>query len=547
MATDAEIRARGIKYLPQQKYLQNPYEFPVEEVVEETGGGITNTNAFNNSGNDGFNSAGNAFGYGSPVNEVNVRTFNPQSNDPTGSVASAQEEYNQLGDIKDKSIYSNYADINNQIMDNRQNYQANYKSPYEDSIDLGYQGTLGNKGRLNRFRNKVGDVAKFAGALLPFPLNVATKFLPRGDDNGIGGGSYGIAGLSDAQKEAYNTLAKDGMLFSGSSGMKTLTGKNFTGKGYMEGQRDIYNREFAGMTDEEIEDLKNNPKQRFKYKQYLESSALFKEKIENDKKLQKAEKNRLQGLIGTRGTDRNTGTTSTIQGESGGNTRGTSRASDHGKSVGLGHNAGNVRSANAAGTGSAQGYNQNLRSGGRAGYFFGGRARLQGGGMSQGNEENQKQSAEMGNTTVSNNNDSGKDNPPNFFVEDKTSIVDTSGLKSKSPEININYTDPKNYASLKSRVYNTNILENDDLNVDGTLSGEIGPVSYNTNFTDEGITNTNLTANNFNADIDANKNYSIGYANNYNGIDYGAKYDSNGNLMFNAGVKFKNGGLASIL
>ena len=547
MATDAEIRARGIKYLPQQKYLQNPYEFPVEEVVEETGGGITNTNAFNNSGNDGFNSAGNAFGYGSPVNEVNVRTFNPQSNDPTGSVASAQEEYNQLGDIKDKSIYSNYADINNQIMDNRQNYQANYKSPYEDSIDLGYQGTLGNKGRLNRFRNKVGDVAKFAGALLPFPLNVATKFLPRGDDNGIGGGSYGIAGLSDAQKEAYNTLAKDGMLFSGSSGMKTLTGKNFTGKGYMQGQRDIYNKEFAGMTDEEIEDLKNNPKQRFKYKQYLESSALFKEKIENDKKLQKAEKNRLQGLIGTRGTDRNTGTTSTIQGESGGNTRGTSRASDHGKSVGLGHNAGNVRSANAAGTGSAQGYNQNLRSGGRAGYFFGGRARLQGGGMSQGNEENQKQSAEMGNTTVSNNNDSGKDNPPNFFVEDKTSIVDTSGLKSKSPEININYTDPKNYASLKSRVYNTNILENDDLNVDGTLSGEIGPVSYNTNFTDEGITNTNLTANNFNADIDANKNYSIGYANNYNGIDYGAKYDSNGNLMFNAGVKFKNGGLASIL
>ena len=205
------------------------------------------------------------------------------------------------------------------------------------------------------------------------------------------------------------------------------------------------------------------------------------------------------------------------------------------------------RDATAGAGITAQDQFSNKTGRGRTDYFFGGRARLQGGGMSQGNEENQKQSAEMGNTTVSNNNDSGNDNPPNFFVEDKTSIVDTSGLKSKSPEININYTDPKNYASLKSRVYNTNILKNDDLNVDGTLSGEIGPVSYNTNFTDQGITNTNLTAGNFNADIDANKNYSIGYANNYNGIDYGTTYDSDGNLMFNAGVKFKNGGLAGIL
>ena len=47
-------------------------------------GGITNTNAFTNSGGDDFSSTGNAFGYGSPVNEVNVRTFNPQSNELDG-------------------------------------------------------------------------------------------------------------------------------------------------------------------------------------------------------------------------------------------------------------------------------------------------------------------------------------------------------------------------------------------------------------------------------------------------------------------------------
>ena len=54
MATDAEIRARGINFLSPQRYLQNPYQFN-EPVVEEgvtEGGGITNTNAFNNSGNE---------------------------------------------------------------------------------------------------------------------------------------------------------------------------------------------------------------------------------------------------------------------------------------------------------------------------------------------------------------------------------------------------------------------------------------------------------------------------------------------------------------
>ena len=386
---------KDFQYVPQEKYRLGFTAPTTTPTAAPVSGGITNTNAFTNSGGNNFNPAGNAFGYGSPVSEVNVRTFNPQSNDPTGSVANAQTMYNKASNAgpmvetftgmrPSESVMDYYG---GQIMDNREQYgaQGQYNSPYDDTVDLGYKGRdtstsiQRNRGTLGKaidfvtdFIPGVGAVkrgAKFIGGLLP------------DNPNGPGGGTYGVAGLSDAQKEAYNTLAKDGMLFSGSSGMKTLTGKNFTGKGYMQGQRDIYDKEFAGMTDEEIEDLKNNPKQRFKYKQYLESSALFKEKIAKEKALQLAEKNRLQGLIGTRGTDRNTGTTSTIQGESGGNTRGTSRASDHGKSVGLGHNAGNVRSANAAGTGSAQGYNQNLRSGGRAGYFFGGRVNFKNGGL----------------------------------------------------------------------------------------------------------------------------------------------------------------------
>ena len=54
MATDQEIRDAGLLYIPKQKYLQNPYNLPVEETPPPPDGGITNTNAFANSGNDGF-------------------------------------------------------------------------------------------------------------------------------------------------------------------------------------------------------------------------------------------------------------------------------------------------------------------------------------------------------------------------------------------------------------------------------------------------------------------------------------------------------------
>ena len=50
MATDQEIRDAGLLYIPKQKYLQNPYNLPVAPVPPPATGGITNTNAFTNSG-----------------------------------------------------------------------------------------------------------------------------------------------------------------------------------------------------------------------------------------------------------------------------------------------------------------------------------------------------------------------------------------------------------------------------------------------------------------------------------------------------------------
>ena len=76
MATDAEIRAKGINFLSPQKYLQKPYEFPVEEEEEEetTPSGITNTNAFTNAFT---NSGGNNYFAGSPnslIQDYNTTT-----------------------------------------------------------------------------------------------------------------------------------------------------------------------------------------------------------------------------------------------------------------------------------------------------------------------------------------------------------------------------------------------------------------------------------------------------------------------------------------
>ena len=59
MATDAEIRAAGLYAVPNRQYLQNEFQLPIEEeVVEETGGGIPQTQAFTNNvgGGNTFNS-----------------------------------------------------------------------------------------------------------------------------------------------------------------------------------------------------------------------------------------------------------------------------------------------------------------------------------------------------------------------------------------------------------------------------------------------------------------------------------------------------------
>jgi len=426
MATDQEIRDRGFLYIPKQEYLQNPYNLPIAPVppAAPASGGITNTNAFTNSGGDDFSSTGNAFGYGSPVNEVNVRTFNPQKLDgpqmpselgfsnntvplgnnnisvsqlgigiPGGQVQNTYTRArNAMGIRGDDTMSKDYPQFtaeqvakfaNNSISDYRQNYQANYNSPYDDTVDLGYKGrdtSTSLEGRIGkdgiRRRSSLGKIM----SMFPSVTNVVKKGTQLLQDkfpnsNGPGGGSYGIAGLSDARKEQYNALAKGNMLFGGEQGFKTLTGKNFTGKGYMEGQMDLAKGfGFDTMTEEEIEDelakTKANPKQQFKYKQMLESSKMY-QTTQKQKEKQKEEFNK-PGGTGEQVANIQARVDRQYQ----------DQMTRDGRDFSV---SGPDTSSNPTGksnqASSERGYQMHGADGGRAGYFFGGRVNFKNGGL----------------------------------------------------------------------------------------------------------------------------------------------------------------------
>ena len=530
MATDQEIRDSGLKYIPQQKYLQNPYNLPIAPVPPPVNEGIVNTNAFANSGGGEKIRYDNSFLPDPPTfNYVDtVRKYGPDSKQAQQMLTKAGATYPGGFQSNEGGFeYTNSFPNNSIQMENLNNNRFSTIEGQNNVFDVNVQGDPAlNRGSKmaqgddpysekafeeeedkQSFIAKMISKAKQAGSALPGWAKTAATAM---------GGPFAAAAsfLGNVGGKSYEQFDPRGNI---KGGVYTIDGVNYANPGQV---NESYDNDPSSPTYGTNRFDRAEPGS---FASYRTLKDFFESKRDNKK-------------------------------DTGPKNTGTKASGDGGKDKG---SKGSSKKGSSSSTAS---YGQNFHAarGGRAGYFFGGRVNYKAGGrtgyflggnIEGGYSESQKDSGKKQTTTSysGGNNDGASDNPPNFFVEDKTSIVDTSGLKSKSPEINIDYTDPRNYASLKSRIYNTNILDNDNINVDGTLSGEIGQVSYDTSFTDKGITNTNLKAGKFNADIDANKNYNIGYANNYNGIDYGAKYDGNGNLMFTAGVNFKNGGLAGLL
>jgi len=129
MATDQEIREEGYKYIPPQKYLLNPFEIPtVDSPVADQG--IVNTNAFINSGGDGFS------------------VYNPSNN---------------------SAFLGNYGDI-----DFNKRYKYNPQEFMTDANDFGYGVADEDKGFLSSIKNKLGKGIDFGKTIGGGILSAAT-------------------------------------------------------------------------------------------------------------------------------------------------------------------------------------------------------------------------------------------------------------------------------------------------------------------------------------------------------------------------------------
>ena len=201
--------------------------------------------------------------------------------------------------------------------------------------------------------------------------------------------------------------------------------------------------------------------------------------------------------------------------------------------------------------------------GGRIGYKKGGRQDQMGGTMEQTAQELREAAPDQfaGGMNISHGGGDGNNQSNTGGI---TQLVDTD-LISTTPSMEAMYS-PSELATLRARLYNKNLLTEDDINLEGDVTGGIGPIDYGINFTGEGVTGSNVGMGPVNVDIGPNKelrnislnqdignwnvqgntdleNYGLGV--NYNPDDSpffaGASMDNMGNKNFNVGAKWSWG------
>ena len=273
-AADQELYKK-YQYLPQEKYrlgLNLPTNTPVAP-PPPISGGITNTNAFANSGGENNNIGGNLFGYGTAVQPVYGNTYIDTVRREGVDSLPAYERLIDAGGTAPAGMFQTdyFPGTENELADamGRMPGQEGY-APNMDYSEDAFQKADDKRGFLSRLMNNAKQSmtnlpswAKTAitAAGLVNPFTAIPKLIGMG--GGDGGPSYGIAGLSDTQKQYYDALAGQGFLYDGPGGMKTLDGKNFSRV-----DEDTINDYFQGKIDkfgsiEEYEDyISQDPKRR---------------------------------------------------------------------------------------------------------------------------------------------------------------------------------------------------------------------------------------------------------------------------------------------
>ena len=134
MATDQEIRDAGFKYIPQQQYLQNPFELPAADPVTDQG--IVATNAFTGGGGDGFS------------------VYNPDPNSIVNKNYRPNYDYRQFVDGYDPNLS---ATMNMKMMEVDPNYKgADYYNKPPSKMD-GLMSMVPYVGSLMKGVNFLGD------------------------------------------------------------------------------------------------------------------------------------------------------------------------------------------------------------------------------------------------------------------------------------------------------------------------------------------------------------------------------------------------------
>ena len=354
---DQDIYNSGQHFVPQEKYRLGYTPPAAPEVIAPVPGGITNTNAFTNSGDNG-----QQFYTGSTNNLV------------SGFQSSIDDRQNRLNKPIDTSTFM--GKISGFM--NPQSANQIMAEGYQPKMKLGILANLlpDRYGKLSRADQAF--IAQNMGYTGPTVFGENTSGLgkdPFGINTRSGFGNYG----ERVGVEATNLGAQLGGRLSDKYGAEFDEET-----GMFVGPNAAKANEMTKMMRTKLDFYRNK-------------------KIERDN-LQK------ESLVGQMKRDKEAG----AAGKS--DPQDQSRTGSSGRRPGSGGNverrdSGPDRNTDSGGTtydsGGREGFGYGLKEGGRAGYFFGGRVNykaggrinFRGGGMDMGNESNQAQSAAMGNST----------------------------------------------------------------------------------------------------------------------------------------------------
>jgi len=239
---DQNIYNQGYSFIPQERFRGGAFNIPTTPKDSPTGITTLPTAMNMGGGGEGITGiGGNAFGYGSAINPVSYGQYGAP-----GYMGGLEGGVKQFG-------------VGRQFTGDELGM-----GPLEETYS---------------YKKTVPGFIKAAASFIPFG-NTAVNFVEKrmNANRDQPSGNYAMGGLDDFSKGAYNQLAGQGLLFSGSSGVKTATGKNFGAKGYFEGQKEIFdnltNKGFSLNANGDVVDDEGNIVTGFKALQFKEASTV---------------------------------------------------------------------------------------------------------------------------------------------------------------------------------------------------------------------------------------------------------------------------------